>query len=36
MGNFLEDSVKILKLFVGVGRYITSKFVKKKINKLNC
>ena len=34
MGNFLEDSVKILKLFVVVGWWYTSKFVKKKINKL--
>ena len=31
MGNFLENSVKILKLFVRVGRwYIMSKCVKKK------
>ena len=37
MGNFLENSVKILKLFVPVGRWYTSKCVKKKkINKLNC
>jgi hypothetical protein len=36
MGNFLVNSVKILKLFVGVGRWYTSKCVKKKINKLNC
>jgi hypothetical protein len=36
MGNFLENGVKILKLFVGVVRWYTSKCVKKKINKLNC
>jgi len=36
MGNFLENSVKILKLFVRVGRWYMSKYVKTKINKLNC
>jgi hypothetical protein len=30
MGYFLENSVKILKLFVPVGRWYTSKCVKKK------
>jgi hypothetical protein len=30
MGNFLENSVKILKLFVRVGRWYMSKYVKKK------
>ena len=30
MGNFLENSVKILKLFVRVGRRYMSKCVKKK------
>ena len=30
MGNFLENSVKILKLFVRVGRWYMSKCVKKK------
>jgi hypothetical protein len=30
MGNFLENNVKILKLFVRVGRWYMSKCVKKK------
>ena len=30
MGNFLENSVNILKLFVRVGRWYMSKCVKKK------